>query len=162
MVTNMVVELAHAPLDTADDEAALARSGITLVNKRGADREEQAWIRRTFTPTWAKEAYYAWNWFARDRAGAIVGFASYEQRHYRWWWLRAWSHQNDVGIFGPVGVNPALRGKHIGCVLTRRALESIKRLGYTRAVIPRVGPIEFYRRCCNAQLADQVRLFGIF
>jgi len=157
----MVVELADSPLDTAEDEAVLKRSGITLVNKRGADEEEQAWIRRNFTPTWAKEASYAWNWFARD-SGGVVGFASYEQRHYRWWWLRAWLRQTDVGIFGPVGVNPALRGRHIGCVLTRRALASIKQLGYKRAVIPRVGPREFYQRCCAAQVADQVRLFGIF
>jgi hypothetical protein len=157
----MVVELADAPLDTAEDEAALEQFGITLVNKHGADEEERRWIRRNFAPTWAKEASYAWNWFARDGAG-VVGFASYEQRHYRWWWLRSWLQQSDVGIFGPVGVNPTLRGKHIGCVLTRRALASIKQLGYKRAVIPRVGPIEFYQRCCSARVADQVRLFGIF
>jgi acetyltransferase (GNAT) family protein len=162
MVTNMIVELDAVSLETADDEASLTSAGITLVNGHGAGPTEQDWIRKNFTTTWAKEAAVASNWFARDAGGRLVGFASYEQRHYRWWWLRNWLRQPDVGIFGPVGVAESMRGKHVGCVLTRRALSSIKALGFKRAVIPRVGPVEFYERCCGARIADRVRLFGIF
>ncbi|MBV8172312.1 MAG: hypothetical protein JO219_10335 [Candidatus Eremiobacteraeota bacterium] len=158
----MIVDLASAPLDTAQDESALAHAGITFVNAQSADSATRSWIRARFSPTWAKEAYHAWNWFAYDKEGELAGFSSYEQRHYRWWWLRNWSAQSDTGIFGPIGVAAPFRNRHLGCVLTRKALASIRALGFARAVIPRVGPVEFYKRCCNAVIADTVRLFGIF
>jgi hypothetical protein len=162
MVINMVADLAGVPLAHSDDDAILASAGVTLLQRRGASEEEQAWIRRTFTLIWAKEAAAGWNWFTKDAAGATVGFASYEQRRYRWWWVRRWLKQPDVGIFGPMGVDPALRGKHLGCLLARRALESIKQLGFARAVIPRVGPVEFYERCCGARVAERIKILGLF
>lgn len=162
MVTNMIVELEDMSFDIRDDEARLEQEGYSITNERGTDRAAHEWIRRHFTPTWANEASYASNWFARSSSGDLAGFASYEQRHYRWWWLRRWLKQPDVGIFGPVGVLPAQRGNHLGCLLTRKALESIKALGYKRAVIPRVGPVAFYERCCGARMGDTIRLFGIF
>ena len=161
MVTNMIVELDAMSFDTHEDEARLEQEGVSLTNEQGTDQAAHAWIARHFTPTWANEAAHASNWFAR-KAGELAGFASYEQRHYRWWWLRNWRKQPDVGIFGPVGVLPALRGNHLGCVLTRKALASIRALGFRRAVIPRVGPVAFYERCCGARIGDTVRLFGIF
>jgi hypothetical protein len=162
MVTNMIVDFARASLDTGEEESLLASKGITFTNEQGADETTRSWIRAHFSATWVKEASYAWNWYARDERGDLLGFCSYEQRHYRWWWLRNWLKRKDVGIFGPLGVAPEFRNLHIGCVLSRKALGSIKTLGFERAVIPRVGPIEFYKRCCNAELADTVRLFGIF
>jgi hypothetical protein len=162
MVINMVVDLPGMSFVRADDEAILAAAEVTLLNRRGASEEEQAWIRRTFSPTWAKEAAVAWNWFAKNAAGATVGFATYEQRRYRWWWVRQWLKQPDVGIFGPMGVEPAWRSKHIGCLLARRALESIGGLGFTRAVIPRVGPVDFYERCCGARVAERIKILGLF
>jgi len=162
MVINMVVDLANAPLARAADDEILAKAGATLVNRRGASEEEQAWIRRAFTPTWAKEAAAGWNWFAKDATGVTIGFASYEQRRYKWWWVRQWLKQADVGIFGPMGVDSAQRGKHLGCLLARRALESIRGLGFARAVIPRVGPVEFYERCCGARVAERIKILGLF
>ena len=161
MVTNMIVELSTVSFGAAQEEA-LERLGITLTNEQGVTSEEQQWIMRMFNATWSREAGHAWNWVARDASGAIVGFASYEQRHYRWWWLRNWRRRADVGIFGPMGVAPASRGQGLGCILTQRALASIKDLGFQWALIPRIGPAEFYKRCCGAVIADQVRLFGIF
>ena len=162
MVTNMVVDVANASFVRADDDAILASVGVTLVNRRGATDEEQAWIARTFTPTWAKEAAAGWNWFAKDAAGQTVGFAGYEQRRYRWWWIRRWLKQSDVGIFGPLGVDPRQRDHGLGCLLTRRALDSIRELGFARAVIPRVGPVEFYERCCGARVAENIKILGLF
>jgi hypothetical protein len=162
MVTNMVVDLTDASFVKAEDGDNLASLGLTLTNRRGTTDEERAWIARTFTPTWAKEAAAGWNWFAQDSAGAIAGFASYEQRRYRWWWLRGWLKQPDVGVFGPMGVALEWRGKRVGCALARRALESLRELGFARAVIPRVGPIAFYEGCCNARVAERIKILGLF
>jgi GNAT superfamily N-acetyltransferase len=162
MVINMLVDIASARLAGADDAAILVSTGVALVNRRGASEEEQAWIRHTFTPTWAKEAAAGWNWFAKNAHGATVGFATYEQRRYRWWWVRRWLKHADVGIFGPLGVDPTLRGRDLGCLLTRRALESIKSLGFARALIPHVGPVGFYERCCGAYIAERIKILGLF
>ena len=162
MVINMVVDLTNASLVNADDGQNLASLDVSLTNRCGASDEEQAWIARTFTSTWAKEAAAGGNWFAKDSAGTIAGFATYEQRRYRWWWLRRWLKQPDVGIFGPMGVALRWRGKHLGCILARRALESLRELGFARAVIPRVGPIAFYERCGNARIAERIKILGLF
>lgn len=162
MVINMVVDLASTSFAKADDDQILAAAGVTLLNRRGASEEEQSWIRQTFSPTWAKEAAVAWNWFAKSASGATVGFSTYEQRRYRWWWVRQWLKQPDVGIFGPMGVDPAWRARRLGCLLARRALESIAELGFARALIPRVGPADFYARCCGARVAERIKILGLF
>lgn len=162
MVINMVVDLKGTSFTPTDDDTILASAGVTLLDRRGASEEEQAWIRHTFTPTWAKEAAVAWNWFAKNTAGETVGFATYEQRRYRWWWVRHWLKQPDVGIFGPMGVAPAWRSKHLGCLLARQALESLRTLGFARAVIPHVGPVGFYERCCGARVAERIKILGLF
>src|ERR1700694_4505558 len=136
MVINMIADLSQGSGESEDENAVLARAGVTLAHARGLSDDERAWLLRTFTPTWMKEAEAGWNWFAKDATGVPVGFASYEQRRYRWWWLRRWTAQPEVGIFGPMGVDPHMRGKGLGCVLARRALDSIRALGYTRAAIP--------------------------
>jgi len=61
-----------------------------------------------------------------------------------------------------MGVASEWPGKHIGCALARRALESLRELGFARAVIPRVGPIAFYERCCKARIAERIKLLGLF
>lgn len=158
----MIVDLVDASFATADEEAVLRQSGVTLSHRRGVSPEDLAWVRRVFNTTWAMEARAGWNWIAKDANGATVGFASYEQRRFRWWWIRRWLEQPDIGIFGPMGVAPELRGKGIGCVLARHALASIKALGFEHALIPRVGPIEFYKRCCDARIVEQIKFLGVF
>jgi ribosomal protein S18 acetylase RimI-like enzyme len=55
-----------------------------------------------------------------------------------------------------MGVDPALRGRQIGKVLARRALDSMKSQGLARALIGAAGPIEFYERCCGAVVAERL------
>src|ERR1017187_3972370 len=162
MVTNMVADLVGSAALADDESGILARAGVSLVQRKGTTHDEREWLHRHFSPMWEKEASAGWNWFAKDAVGNTVGFASYEQRRYRFWWLRRWLKQPDVGVFGPMGVEESMRGKRLGCVLARRALASIHELGYARAVIPRVGPIEFYERCCGARVAERIKFLGLF
>lgn len=62
--------------------------------------------------------------------------------------IRAFSAHsaNNKGLpwFGPMGTHPDLRGKGMGRVLLYHCLEDLKNLGYQTAIIPWVGPIDFY------------------
>lgn len=53
---------------------------------------------------------------------------------------------NNKGLpwFGPMGTHFDLRGKGMGKVLLYRCLEDLKKMGYQTAIIPWVGPIDFY------------------
>lgn len=156
MIVNMLVELDGRSFENEHEAEQLAAVGARLEHHEGATEEESAWIARTFRGRWADEARAGWNWFAKDAAGATVGFATYEQREIHWWWLEGWLRQRDVGIFGPMGVERNLRGKNVGCILARRALSSIQGLGFRRALIPAVGPIRFYERCCGARVVERL------
>ena len=59
---------------------------------------------------------------------------------------------NNKGLswFGPMGTHLDLRGKGIGKVLLYRCLEDLKVLGYKTAIIPWVGPIDFYSHHAGA------------
>lgn len=68
--------------------------------------------------------------------------------------IRAFSAHsaNNKGMpwFGPMGTHPDLRGKGMGRVLLYRCLEDLKNMGYKTAVIPWVGPIDFYSHHTDA------------
>ena len=155
MVTNMIVDLVGASFDNPDESTVLAAAGANLVNREGASADDVAWIARTFHGRWHEEAAAGWNWFARG-ALAPVGFAAYGQHSIRFWWLEKWWDREDVGIFGPMGVDPRLRGLHLGVVLARRALGSLQAMGYKQAVIPAVGPIAFYEKYCGARVIERL------
>ncbi|WP_320017694.1 GNAT family N-acetyltransferase [Labilibaculum manganireducens] len=59
---------------------------------------------------------------------------------------------NNKGLpwFGPMGTHPDLRGKGMGKVLLYRCLEDLKNLGFGTAIIPWVGPIDFYSHHAGA------------
>ncbi len=152
----MVVDLDGQSFVLPDEEELLSKTNITLAHRQGGSPADLQWIKKTFSGIWADEAAHGWNWFARDAAQTPVGFAAYEQREFRWWWLEAWVGQSDVGIFGPMGVARSLRGKHIGKVLLLRALRSLQERGFRRAVIPAVGPVKFYERWCGARIVERL------
>jgi|SRR5450755_1880847 GNAT superfamily N-acetyltransferase len=156
MIVNMLVDLTAAIFTTEDETAVTVAANVVLEHRRGVADADVAWIRSSFGGSWPDEAAAGWNWLARRADGTLAGFCTYEQREYRWWWLEAWLAQADVGIFGPMGIDPASRGKRIGCVLARRALASMKARGLERAVIPAVGPVAFYERCCGATVTQRL------
>jgi GNAT superfamily N-acetyltransferase len=154
VIVNMLVDLARSDfLDDVRSSTALAR--IALEKLHGVSEAERIFIDTTFGGSWASEAGAGWNWFAR-RDGAPVGFCSFEQRAHRWWWLTKWLDRSEVGIFGPMGVHVSARGIGLGRVLARRALRSLRSLGFAYAIIPAVGPIEFYERCCGARVVERL------
>ena len=155
MIVNMMVDLSETFV-TAEESRLLKAAGLSLEHRRGATEHDIAWIQATFGGEWHNESAAGWNWFARDADGDPVGFCTYGQRDFRWWWIEHWIDQPGVGIFGPMGVAPSWRGRQVGRILARRALESMKSRGLARAVVAAVGPVEFYERCCGAVVVERL------
>jgi hypothetical protein len=155
MIVNMLVDLS-ASFSTDDETALLEAAGVALEHRRGAAERDIAWIRDSFGGTWHSESADGWNWFARRPDGAPAGFCTYGQRTHRFWWIIHWLDQPDVGIFGPMGVDLAIRGRQIGKILARRALGSMKAMGLTRAVVAAAGPVSFYERSCGAVVVERL------
>ncbi|MDQ6780257.1 MAG: N-acetyltransferase [Candidatus Eremiobacteraeota bacterium] len=155
-IVNMLVDLDGLRVDRRAHDALLASLALTISLVHGATDADARWIAATFGGVWPQESQAGWNWFIRDGLGNSRGFATYEQRSLHHWWLDAWLDDSSVGMFGPMGVDPALRGKGLGCVLTQRALLSLKDLGFSQALIPAVGPVDFYERCCGARVVQRL------
>jgi len=155
MIVNMIIDLTAMSFETPDESTVLSGAGVDLVGREGGGPDDIDWIRRTFRGKWHEEAAAGSNWFARGALGP-VGFATYGQHSYRFWWLDKWWDREDVGIFGPMGVDRKMRGQHLGVVLARRALGSLKAMGFAHALIPAVGPIEFYEKYCGARVVERL------
>jgi GNAT superfamily N-acetyltransferase len=155
MIVNMLVELS-ASFSTENEAALLTAAGVLLEHRHGATERDVAWIRDSFGGEWHSESASGWNWFARKPDGDLGGFCTYGQSSHRWWWIAHWVDRPDIGIFGPMGVDPALRGKQIGRILARRALGSMKSQGLARAIISAAGPTAFYERCCGAVVVERL------
>lgn len=120
--------------------AAAARAGFTLRRIDGPDDRLAAWIDFTFPLSWwSSEVRAGSAWIAELADGGIAGFAAFGARGLRFSWLRRWRDRTDVGIFGPYGVEPALRGTGLGDALLTAALCSLRAEGFAAALIPAVG-----------------------
>jgi hypothetical protein len=155
VIVNMLVDLEGRSFSRDDEPSILAAAGAHLVNRHGAAEDDVKWIHKHFRGRWHEEAAASWNWFARGPSGTI-GFASYGQRSFRWWWLENWWDRQEVGIFGPMGVDTKMRGLHLGVVLALRALGSLQAMGYQQAIIPAAGPLAFYERYCGARVVERL------
>lgn len=151
----MIVDLTDASFETPEEPTILAAAGADLHNRQGASPDDIDWIRATFHGRWHEESAAGWNWFARGPI-ETAGFAAYGQHSINFWWLKNWWDRPEVGIFGPMGVATKLRGVGLGIVLARRALGSLKAMGYTQAVIPAAGPTRFYERHCGARIVERL------
>ena len=92
---------------------AAAGAGYALRRVDGADGLLAAWIDYHFAPSWWSYEAGAGSAWVAERDGAIAGFAAFGARGLRFPWLRRWRDRADVGVFGPYGVAPALRGRQI-------------------------------------------------
>ncbi|MBC5806709.1 MAG: hypothetical protein DLM53_05125 [Candidatus Eremiobacter antarcticus] len=155
-IVNMLVDLDTWSFDPATHDEALAKAHLSATQGQSAAPADARWIKDTFAGSWSQEASDGWNWFVRDGTGAAVGFATYEQRVTRFWWLADWLDRPDIGIFGPMGIDPALQGRNIGSVVAQKALLSLKEKGFAQAIIPAVGPVGFYERCCGARIVQRL------
>ena len=131
-------------LDTTDDEARLAASGVGVRRLEHDDVESiRPWL-AGWGGHWEAEALGALRHdpvrchVAHDRDGAWLGFA-------------AWG-VNAPSAFGPMGTDPASRGLGIGSVLLRRCLADQYVDRYDRAEIGWVGPYPFYSKVVGAYI----------
>jgi GNAT superfamily N-acetyltransferase len=102
-----------------------------------------AFIEREFGRIWRFEASKAFevdlpNAVISEENGEITGFAVHDVNN------------RGLGFFGPTGVARAMRGRGIGGALLLASLSDLRRLGYSRAVIPWTDALDFYRKTSGA------------
>jgi len=78
--------------------------------------------------------------FVAEQGNRIVGFAAHK------------TNNKVLPWFGPMGVDSNLRGMGIGEALLRCTLADMYDMGYNKAIIAWVGPIEFYYRTVGAKV----------
>lgn len=142
---DMLVKLYELP-EWQQKEKALLEKGIKI---RRAIPPEKAkvleWVEDNFQKAWRSEADVAFsksplNIFIAYQEDQILGFACYDT--------------TAKGFFGPTGVSKKARGKGIGAVLLLKSLAALKESGYAYAVIGGVGPIEYYKKVCQAVVIE--------
>ena len=141
---DMLVRLYALPEFPQPDER-LTAAGIRIHRVMAADRTRVSrWILEHFSREWADEFEKAMcntpvtGFIAVDPQKRILGFACCDATF--------------RGFFGPVGVDEAYRGLHIGQELVRAAMYAMRETGYGYAII---GWVEeknraFYHRACGA------------
>ena len=112
-----------------------------------ADRDHVLdFIGREFGPIWRFECSRAFDrevppLFFLEHSGEIAGFAAHDINNV------------GLGFFGPTGVAKHERGRGFGRELLLASLADLRRLGYSRAVIPWTDALDFYRKSCAAEVA---------
>lgn len=131
--------------DTSKEEIKLAENDIEI--RRALPDEKQAvldFIQDEWA-LWGNEIEMA---FKDDPPSIHIALIESE--------IKAFSAHNGnnkgTGWFGPMGTHIELRGKGIGAILLKKCLNDIKFMGLSYAVIPWVGPIDFYAWHADAQV----------
>lgn len=75
-----------------------------------------------------------------EDSGEIVGFCCY--------------NCTALGFLGPIGVSEEARGRGIGKAVVLRSFHAMKDAGYGYAVIGDAGPVEFFRKFCDARIIE--------
>lgn len=131
------------------------------------DRDDErmlAWIDDVFGGSWSSEAFAGSN-IAAWRNGDPVGFATVDALGLTFSWLETLAREPGVGLFGPLGVAPGERGRGLGTILLRRALDSLRQRGYARALIPAVGDaalLQFYVDAVGARVAERFERASLY
>jgi GNAT superfamily N-acetyltransferase len=126
---------------------ATAPDGIRRASH--ADRQRVLdWIEREFGSIWRFECSRAFDrneppLLLLERSGEIAGFAAHDINNV------------GLGFFGPTGVSIRNRGRGFGRDLLLASLADLRRLGYTRAVIPWTDALDFYRKSCGAEVTHR-------
>lgn len=106
-----------------------------------------SFIRDNFSSSWEAEAGAAFGSVpptiivAVDRtSGEMAGFCCWDC--------------TAKGFLGPIGVHDDFRGKGVGKAVVIAALYSMREAGYGYAVIGDAGPVEFFKRICDARIIE--------
>jgi mycothiol synthase len=140
---DMVCDLEGRAFDTAEPENRMAGRGIEIRRAGDSDRESlKTFNRREFSEGWSEEVDRAFLnqpvsvYVAVDGDESVLGYAAYCAGYRR---------------FGPMGTRRDMRGFGIGRACLYKALQGMHtEFGLVRALIPWVGPTQFYGRACNA------------
>lgn len=124
--------------------AAASGSQVTIKRAEPADAAALDALLGEHWPSWRGEVAIAGQadpqtLFVAKSGDRIVGFCAYE------------ANNQGTGWFGPMGTDPALQGQGIGKALLLRTLEQMKADGFSQAIIPWVGPTEFYAKLVGAK-----------
>ena len=143
---NMEVDLFSQDFETAEDETRLRGEGFEIRRAIMGDHDEVMDLLLRHWPAWVPEAQrellnYPVSLHLAFYNGRVVAFSGYDGNNF------------NTGWFGPMGTDPALRGKGIGGLLLRRCLNDIKAQGHRTAIIPWVGPYAFYTHYCSARIS---------
>jgi len=144
--SNMEADLFSQEFDTVAEESKLRTDGIELRRAIMGDHEVVMQLLQHLWPAWIPEVQRAFLNYPvslhlasfQDR---VIAFAAYDTNNF------------NTGWFGPMGTDPAARGKGVGGVLLKRCLMDIKAQGHRSAVIPWVGPHAFYNHRCGARIS---------
>lgn len=143
--SNLEADLAGQTFDTQKEEASLTSEGFVIRRANEDDKNPMLqWLRLNF-PAWEIEVTRAFrnspiSVHLAEKGNNIIAFSAYE------------GNNTGTGWFGPMGTTEAARGKGIGGILYRKCLKDMKDIGFTRAIIPWVGPIPFYMHNSNARV----------
>lgn len=142
---NLIVELTQQNFCTKDEEKKLQNENIYIKRAEQKDKDKIIeWLNASFAG-WIPEVTEAFkndpiSVFISGKAGSIWAFSAYE------------ANNKGTGWFGPMGTDIYARGKGIGAVLLKKCLYAMKEEGFTKGIIPWVGPIPFYMYNVNAKV----------
>jgi predicted N-acetyltransferase YhbS len=142
---DMLVKLYSLP-PAAPVLSDLAGRGVIVRRARPYEISRVSeFVTRHFAQSWADEISVGFankptSVFIAILDGEVVGFSAYEC--------------TCRGFFGPTGVDPAHRGKHIGQALLLAALEGLREMGYAYAIIGGAGPTDFYAKFVGATVIE--------
>jgi phosphoribosylglycinamide formyltransferase-1 len=164
---NLVVDLDERFASDAAVRERIARAGYVVDVAAGASDPVLAWIDEVFGGSWSSEVVVAQCALAM-RDGKPAAFAAYDPVGLRYAWLRGMAREPGVGVFGPFGVVPALRGTlrqaqdapqgdSLGSLLLQVALCGLRARGYRRALIAATsnGLVPYYERHAGARVAER-------
>jgi len=163
-VQNLLVDLTNATF-AAEELPRLVgeahKRGYTLRHIPRPNERILSWIDLVFGPSsWSSETRKS-QCFLAEQGDEIVGFAAFDARGLPFRWLKRWTNESDVGIFGPFGVKRDHRKTGIGELLLLAALAGLRQIGYARALVPAVGGdrlIAYYKRIAAAETVDEFEI----
>ena len=160
---NLLVDLDERFASDASARERIARAGYEFANAQPASGATLAWIDEVFGGSWSSEVAVASSVVA-TKDDAPAGFAAFDPQGLRYAWLRGIAREADVGIFGPFGVAPALRGSFaapqgdsLGSLLLEIALCGLRARGYRRGLIAATsqGLVPYYERHAGARVIER-------
>ena len=127
------------------DELQPSDPSLTIRRARLGDRQALWKCLEPLWPSWVAETAACFerrpiSLHLASTGEQVVAFAAFDCHHRG----KAW--------FGPMGTAPAWRGRGLGGLLLKRCLTDLYRAGHRNAVIPWVGPVDFYTRAVGARI----------